>query len=501
MDLEQSRIEFAKIQKKITTINYVMDLLFLDVETAAPPGAATNRASTLEILDGDLYRLKFGMKTAELMAFLLEHEEELNVVEKRSLQVLKRETDRLKSIPEDEYLKYRSLLTKAQGAWHKANEENDYEIIRPYWEKIFASIRNLSEAYDPALQPYDYCLALYEPGSNSQVYDGIFDEVKSEVVPLLQAIKEKPALDDSCLKGDYSVEKQQELSLYIMNLLGVDTERVALYTSEHPFTRRMGTHFDQRITTKYHRKDFTSSLYTVLFGCGYALADMGQDDDVAYTMADGSASIGIMQGQTCFYENIVGRSRQFIELIYPKLKSLFPTSIRESLPGDLYKAINKVNASPIRISSDEITNNLHILVRYELEKALMNKELSFKDLPDAWDEKYREYLGVEAKNYTEGVLQDFPWSDASIGYYPTVVLGNAYSALMLEKMGEGLDVDACMEKGDYASINQWNREHIWKHIGLYDSYKVMEKFAGIPNADGGAYVEYLKKKYSEIYNL
>ena len=501
MDLEKSRIEFAKLQKKITTINYVMDLLFLDVETAAPPGAATNRASTLEVLDGDLYQLKFGESTAELMNFLLENEDQLNQVERRSLQVLKREADRLNSVSKDEYLKFRSLLTKTQGAWHQAQEENDYEILRPYLEKVFAGVRDLATSYSTTSHPYDYCLDLYEPGSTTEVYDGIFDVVRSEVVSLLQSIQEKPQIDASCIKGDYSVEKQEDLSLYIMNLLGVNLERVGLSTSEHPFTRRMGTHFDERITTKYHRKDFTTSLYTVLFGCGYSLAEMGQEDDVAYTLADGSASIGIMQGQTCFYENIIGRSRPFIEQIYNKLKSLFPTSVRDSSPEDLYIAINRVSVGPIRISSDEITNSLHILVRYELEKALMNGDISFKDLPDVWADKYRAYLGVEVKNHSEGVLQDFLWADAAIGYFPTVVIGNTYSALMLEKMSEDIDVESCIRNGDYASINKWNREHIWKQIGLYDSHMVMEKFAGIPSADGQAYVKYLKQKYSEIYNL
>lgn len=501
MDLEKSRQEFAKLQKKIATINYVVDLIFFDAETAAPLSAAANRTSTLEVINDEMYRLKFGPETADLMAFLFEHENELSQVEKRSLKLLAREVERTKSISSEEYIKYQNLLASAKDAWHLANEENDYELFRPHLEKIFEFGRHFASISDSIENPYDYCLDFHEPGSSTKLYDGVFEGVRRDIVPLLREISEKPPIDNSCLMGDYSVKKQEELALYIMNLMGLDMSKVGLATSDHPFTRRMGSHFDQRITTRYSRKDFTFSLYTILFGCGYALAEMGQGDELAYTMADGSAAFGIMEGQTRFYENIIGRSQAFIQYIYPKLKSLFPSSTKDSSAEDMYLAVNKVSAGPIRMGSDEITNNLHVLVRYELEKALMNKELSFKDLPYAWAEKYKEYLGVEVKDHNQGVLQDMHWADAAIGYFPTAVLGNAYSALMLSKMIEELDVEDCLAKGDFASINQWLRQHVWQHIGLYDSHTVMEKFVGISTIDSEAYIKYLKYKYSKLYNL
>ena len=501
MDLEKSRQEFAKLQKQITTLNYAIDLLFFDGETAAPPKSASNRIFTVEILNDELYKLKFGEKTNELMAHLLENESELTLIERRSLEILKRSNDRTNSIPKDEYVKYQSLLSSSRNAWHLANEENDYEILRPYLEQVFERNRDFAVEACPGITPYDYCLNKYEPGSDTKLYDGIFDGIRREIVPLLKQIQEKPPIDDSCLMGDYSVQKQETLALYIMDLMGLDMNNVGLATAEHPFTRRMGSHFDERITTRYSRKDFTFSLYTILFGCGYTLAETGQGDDVAYTLADGSASMGIMEGQTRFYEHLMGRSKVFIEYIYPKLKSLFPTSIKDSTAQDLYLAVNKVSASPIRISSDEVTNNLHILVRYELEKALMNKDLSFADLPDAWAEKYKEYLGVEVKDHNQGVLQDMPWADGGLGYFPTAVLGNAYSASMLAKMIQDLDVEQCVREGNIAAINDWNREHVWKHIGLYDAHTVMEQFVGIPTIDSEAYIKYLKYKYSEIYKL
>lgn len=431
------------------------------------------------------------------MAHLRENQDKLSIVEKRSLQVLTRECDRLKGMSKNEFIKYQSLLSSSKNAWHMAYEEGDYELFSPYLEQVFDRVRDLANSYDPEMEPYDYCLDIHEPGSNVELYDGIFDGVRRDIVPLLKQVMDRPQVDDSCLIGDYSVEKQKTLALYIMNLMGLNMDNIGLGTSEHPFTRRIGSHFDQRITTRYSRRNFTFSLYTILFSCGYALADMGQVDELAYTLADGSASFGIMEGQTRFYENIIGRSKPFIEYIYPKLKSLFPTSIKDSTPEDLYKAVNKVDVAPIRMGSDEITNNLHVLVRYELEKALMNKSLSFSDLPDAWREKYKEYLGVEAKDHTQGVLQDILWADAAIGYFPTAVLGNIYSALMLDKMRSDIDIEGCIRNGDIGTINNWNHEHVWKHLGLYDSQTIMENYVGISSVDFEPYINYLTKKYSE----
>ena len=500
MDLEKSRQEFARLQKRITGLYHAIDLLFLDGETSAPSSATANRISTLEVLNDTLYNLKFGHPTVELVELLTENESELNLVERRSLEVLKKEIYRNKSIPKDKFIKHQSLISAAHDAWHMATEENDYELFRPYLEQIFTSIRGFAKTFNRD-NPYDYCLDYHEAGSTTKLYDGVFDYVRNDVVPLLQQINEKPPIDNSCLIGDYSAPKQETLSKYIMEIMGLDLDHVGLSTSEHPFTKRLGSHLDQRITTRYSRKDFTFSLYTILFGCGYALTEMGQGDELCYTLADGSASFGIMEGQTRFYENIIGRSRPFIKYIFPKLKQLFPTSIKDSSVDNLYLAINKVSASPVRMGSDEITNNLHVLVRYELEKELMNEELSFNDLPDAWAQKYKEYLGVEVKDHNHGVLQDMLWADAAIGYFPTAVLGNAYSALMLEKMHNDLNVEECIIKGDIESINQWNREHIWKHIGLYDAHTLMEKFVGVPEINGEAYIGYLKYKYSEIYKL
>ena len=501
MDFEKSRIEFNKVQRKIAALNHAAALMFLDGETTAPPETAENRIVSLEVLNDELYNTKYGDKTVDLVCFLLENEDKLNEIEKRSLILMKRDMDKKRNVPKDEYIRYESLLTSAQDAWHKANEEHDLDILIPYLEKVFDHIREMAINYSPDMTPYEYCLDKFEPGVGIEVYDREFEVIKNEIVPLLQRISEKPPIDDRCLKGDFSKDNQEKLSLYIMELMGLDMGRVGLATAEHPFSTNMGSHFDERIVTKYSRRDFTFSLYTILYECGHILFEMGQDDAVGYTVIDGAGTMGFLESQTRFYENIIGRSRPFIKLIYPKLRELFRESVRDYTPDDLYRAVNRVTRGPIRIGSDEVTNNLHVLIRYEIEKALMDKSLAFADLTDAWAEKYKKYLDIDIDDPVKGVLQDIHWVDGAIGYFPTAVIGNIYSALMAEKMSKDLDISSCIGSGNISDINNWLREHVWKWAGLNDTDVVISKYLGITDVTSEPYVDYLTKKYTEIYNL
>lgn len=500
MDLQKAREEFSSLQQRIAAINHATSLIFFDGETTAPPDTAQNRIRSLEVLNEEVLKLKFGDETLRLLDILHEHEDELSLLEKRSLEILRRESEKNRLIPTEKYIKYESLLVSAQDAWHKANEDQNYGLFLPYLEEVMNTVIEFAGYCNCSTTPYDYCLDNYEPGINTQVYDGIFDVIKKEIPPLLSKIMEKPQVDDSCLMGDYSQDKQNDLATYIVQLLRLDTGKVGLSTADHPFSTNIGSHLDQRIVTKYNRKDFTQSLYTMLYECGHVLYEMGQPDDVLYTFIDGSASLGIMESQSQFYENNVGRSRGFIENIYPELLALFPGSFDEHTPEDIYLAVNKVNPGPIRMGSDEVTNSLHILIRYEIEKALFDKTLTVWELPDAWAEKYKKYLNVDVKNPVQGVLQDIHWAHGAIGYFPTAVLGSVYRSLIAERMDQEIDLQSCLKKADFDLINLWNKEHVWQKAGIYDTNTVMEEFVGV-KVTPEPYIDYLKKKYSEIYKL
>ena len=500
MNFEEARTEFSNLQNRISAYNHATSLIFFDGETSAPSDTADNRLKSLEILNEVIFKLKYGEETQALLERLNENRDELTEQERCCVDRMEREIAKKKNIPQEEYVKYELLLTEIQDAWRKANEYEDFSIIYPRLKKVFETVKGFAAYSSPGKDPYEFCLNNCEEGLTVAACDEYFGRIREVVPPLLKAIKEKEQVDDSCLKGDFSGEKQEQLSLHVLKLLGINMNRVGLATAEHPFTTSIGSHFDERIVTKYSRKDFTFSLFTVLFECGFVLYEMGQDDSIAYTVLDSSASLGLIESQGRFYENIIGRSRPFIESLYPYLAELFPESVGPYTAEDIYRAVNKVSAGPIRMGSDELTNNIHILIRYEIEKEIFGGTLDVKDLPEAWSVKYKDYLGVDVPSPSKGVLQDIHWCDGAIGYFPLGVLGNIYSAHMKESMSRDLDFDALVRSGNIAEINNWNREHIWLKSGVKSTAEIMNSLAG-GTITSEPYIKYIQEKYSEIYGL
>lgn len=500
MDLENARVAFDALQKKICAFNHATALIYFDGETSAPPDTIDNRTQTLQILNEEIFKLRTGDETMELLGFLDENRNLLSVRERRAVDFMLRDSKKKSSIPAKEYVQYENLLAEAQDAWHRAREEGNFEILSPYLEDVFDTVRRFAAYCGYEDNPYDCCLDNYEEGLDTKTCEELFDAVRSELTPLLHAITEKPQIDDSCIKGDFSAEDQENLAIYLMELIGLNLSRVGLATSEHPFTTFLGSHFDERIATRYSRKDFTTSLYTVLFEGGHVLYDMGQADNLAYTVLDGGVSMGLLESQGRFYENFVGRSRNFINYIFPEIVDLFPETLSNYTSEDLYRAVNKVEPGLIRIDADELTFNIHVMIRYELERAILNRELEVKDLPEAWNKKYKDYLGIDVTDNVNGVLQDIHWPFGAIGYFPAYVLGNAYVAQITNKMREDIDLEECIDEGNFKLINLWNKEHIWKHGGLYKAKEIMEKYVGVEFSPD-AYISYIKDKYTDIYNL
>lgn len=500
MNLDEARIKFADIQKKLSAINHATALIYYDGETAAPSGTADNRTHAMTILNEDIYKLSAGEETVTLLEYLDERKFDLSVRERRTVEHMLKEINRERRIPLDEFVRYQNLLVESQDAWHRAVEADDFEILRPSLEEIFQSKRDFAEYCASGTDPYEYCLEGYEEGLDIATCDELFEAIRKEVTPLLQAILEKPQVDDSIIKGDFPFEPQESLAVYLMELVGLDMNRVGLAAAEHPFTTYLGSHFDSRIATRYSRKDFTSSMYTILHFAGHVHYDMGQDDNLAYTVLDGGTSMGLLESQARFYENVIGRSRSFIEFIFEDLEELFPETFEGRTPDELYRAVNRVEPTLNRIDADEITFNLHNMIRYDLEKAVIHNDLKVRELPEAWKAKYKEYMGLDVPNHAEGILQDIHWPFGAIGYFPVYVLGAAYGALITERMNEEISIEDCIQTGEYGLINLWNRQYIWKHGGMYNSKTIMEKYVGV-NFSAEPYIRYLKNKFTEIYNL
>ena len=294
------------------------------------------------------------------------------------------------------------------------------------------------------------------------------------------------------------IEKQRILSDHLMEVLGVDRAHCGIGETEHPFTTSF-TKYDCRITTHYYEDALASSLYSVVHEAGHGMYDMGPRDEYAYTCLGGGVSMAVHESQSRFFENIIGRSRAFVKVIAPKLRELFP-ELEKAADEDLYRAFNESHPSLIRTEADELTYCQHIMVRYELEKALFDGKITAKDLPGEWNRLYKEYLGVDVPDDTHGVLQDTHWSGGMFGYFPSYALGSAYGAQLLEKMKESFDVFGAVEKGDLAPVRRWLEENIWQHGSLYTPTVLMEKAFG-GKFDARYYVDYLTEKFTEIYGL
>ena len=500
MTLTEARARLDALQKKQSAYYHALGLLSYDGETTAPKGTAANRAQSMGVLSEEVYRLSTGGETVSLLEYLDGEKASLDEREKREVYLLLRDIRKLRKIPMDEYVAHEKLLVEAQDVWHTAKETDDWPLFEPYMEKIVADAGRFAAYCAPEKQPYDYWLNEYEEGLDRAKCDAFFAVLRARIVPLLQRVQAKPQLDRSILCGNFPAEAQRRFSLRLMELIGLDRTHVGLAETEHPFTTSLGSHLDERITTHYHEDDFSSSMYSVIHEGGHALYDTGSDDALAYSELDGGVSMAVHESQSRFYENILGRSRAFCEYIFPELETYFPGVTAGYTAEDLYRAVCRAEPSLIRTEADELTYALHVMVRYELEKRLMDGSLAVRELPQAWNALYREYLGVEVPDDRRGVLQDSHWSGGAIGYFPSYALGSAYGAQFLRKMRESVDVDACVRAGDIAPVNAWLRERVWRHGGLYPPAELFRRAVG-EEFDPTVFTDYLEQKYTELYDL
>jgi len=415
------------------------------------------------------------------------------------VEVLRKQYDQIHRIPAEEYVEYNVLVNDAQSVWEKAKNENDFDSFAPYLEKIVQFNRRFAGYYHPEMAPYDALLNEYEEGLNMQTLDAFFAQLRETIVPLIAKIQKAEQIDDSFLFRHYPVEKQREFSDYLMEVMGLDRNHCGIAETEHPFTINFNNK-DVRITTHYHADALASSMYSVIHEGGHAIYELGGEDRYNYTFLAGGVSMGIHESQSRFYENIVGRSRAFIELIFPKLQKLFPEQLADVTAQMFYKAVNKAQPSLIRTEADDLTYALHIMVRYELEKQLIDGTLAVKDLPAAWKRLYQQYLGITVPDDRNGCLQDSHWSGGSIGYFPSYALGSAYGPQMLHCMERSIgSVEVLISEGRLAEVTAWLKENIHRHASFYKPGALFEQVCG--KFDAKYYTDYLTRKYTELYDL
>lgn len=485
---------------KLNALGHAMGVLSYDAATAAPAESAEGRGKTLAYLSGCSYEIQTGKELMEAVNCLNERKDELNAQDRREIELFLRGNEYTASIPQEEYVAYVELLNKADAVWHKAKQDSDFASFAPILKEIFASNIRFAKYYKPEQAPYDTQLGRYERGLTMEKTDAFFCALKERIVPLLKKVMSKPQVDDSFLWGKhYPTEAQRKFSDDLMDVIRLNRDRCAIGETEHPFTTGFNKK-DVRITTHYYEDNVISSMYSVIHEGGHALYELHSADELEGTILSGGVSMSIHESQSRFMENVIGRSRAFIELIFPKMQERFPTQLKGVTAEQMYLAVNKAEPSLIRTEADELTYALHVLVRYEIEKGIFEGAISVDELPQIWNAKYKEYLGVDVPDDKRGVLQDSHWSGGNVGYFPSYALGSAYAAQMLAKMKQTVDVDAAIRSGDLSPINDWLESHIWRFGCLRDPMELLEQAVGEP-FDPKYFTDYLERKFSEIYGL
>lgn len=497
--LEQAVAALRKLERTQSAYQHTMGVLYLDATTVAPEKSNEGRNRTMEIMSQITYDLLANPDNGEMLAFLEAHAEELDPQIRREMEEVRENYDQIHKIPPEEYVAYSVLQNEAEDAWAKAKVHNDFDAFAPYLEKIVAFNRKFAGYYHPEMEPYDSLLNEYEKGLNTGTLDAFFAELRKTIVPLIANVKKAEPIDDSFLYGHFPVEQQRKLSDYLMEQLGIDRGYCGIAETEHPYTTNFNNR-DVRITTHYYENALAYSMYSVMHEGGHAIYELGCDDCYQDTALSGGVSMSIHESQSRFFENIIGRSEAFCKHIFPKIQELFPEQMQNVDADMFYRGINKAGPSLIRTEADELTYCLHIMIRYELEKQLIGGTLDVKQVPEAWNRMYREYLGIEVPNDTEGCLQDSHWAGGAFGYFPSYALGSAYGPQMLRCMEQELgDIWEEVGQGDLTRVKEWLRTHIHRHAGFYKPGQLFEMACG--KFDARYFTDYLTEKFSKLYNL
>jgi carboxypeptidase Taq len=417
------------------------------------------------------------------------------------LRALQYDYERARKIPTEFVVQMTLVGGKANAAWEEARANDDFPHFRPHLEKVLGLTRQMAEYLGYEHEPYDALLNQFERGMETAVVRQIFASAKEALVPLREAIAERAtAVDDSLVHQPYEVKKQKQFAYYIAEAIGYDFSRGHLGTATHPFASSFSRD-DSRITSRWYPDFLNPSLFGVLHESGHAMYEQGTHPDLARTPLARGASFGFHESQSRMMENMVGRSLPFWRRHFPKLQEIFPQALGGATVEQFYRAINKVQPSFIRVEADELTYNLHIILRFELEQAMLGGDLVAADVPAAWNDKMVELLGVAPPNDADGCLQDIHWSWTGFGYFPTYALGNLYAAQLYEAaQAQNPQISDDMAEGNPASLVAWLRENVHQHGRKYTPEELIHRATGQPLSHA-PFTRYINDKFSAIYGL
>lgn len=493
--MNQSYKRLQERLEKAMALQTSMVLFEWDNETLAPKEAADFTAGVIGSLSSQYLDIITSDETKKLLDQCKE-EEFLTEVQKAVVRETEEEIERLECIPADEYRKFAELTAKATGIWADARAKKRFDLFAPVlreiveYQKRFASYRAKK-----GQRLYDVMLDTYEKGFGMEELDRFFAVVKEGVIPLLKESKKRTAdADDSFLAGNYTRKQQEKAARFLAEYVGFNFNRGVLAVSAHPFTTNLHNR-DVRITTSYQER-IDSSIYSVIHESGHAIYELGIRDDLTQTAVGQGASMGMHESQSRFFENIIGRNRNFWIPIYGTIQEIFGEPLSSVNLDRFLAAVNKTIPGLVRTEADELSYSLHVLVRYEIEKMMIEENIEIESLPEIWNQKYEEYLGVRPENDGEGILQDIHWSQGSFGYFPSYALGNAFGAQFYYQMKKVMDFDGLLKAGNIGVIREYLRENIHQYGKLKTSRQILKDVTG-EDFNPSYYIKYLQERYGE----
>ena len=495
--------------RNLRVLQSVEEVVHWDMETMMPPRAVEMRSQQVALLSVIEHKISTDPEIGNLLKEITTSPDfdKLNHVEKRNVHLINKNYDEQAALPEELVKETARQQAITVNVWKKAKKAKDFSLFKPDLEKLVDLTKKIADILMKVKEtttPYDALLDLYEPKMTADAIDTIFEGLQKGLAKLLPQILDAPKQPDTRqLKKSVQIEKQREISKVLAEALGYDVTSPRaggrIDETEHPFTT--GRYDDVRITTHYYLDDFASSIFSVLHETGHALYDQNLSSDWKYQPVGSYCSYGIHESQSRFMENIIGRSKEFWTDFLPKLKKIATPALDTLELESFIHAINAVKPSKIRVEADEVTYSLHIIVRFQIERALFAGKIEVSELPALWNEKYLEHLGVKIENDSEGVMQDTHWASGYFGYFPSYTLGNIYSGQILAKVQKEIpDWRNQIASGILENVKVWLVNNVHSRGNLYDPAVLIKKVTGA-ELDARPYLRYLEEKYRQLYGF
>ena len=493
--------EFQEYLKKMNQYEHVLTLLYWDMKTCTPKLGQEGHVEALTHFSTEVFAMSTSEQMGEMLTELAKPAEydALTDTWKFIVTRMKRDFDRNKRIPADLYKTYVQTQAETGNIWVDSKEKSDFSLFAPYLQKMIDLTVEMTGYTDPGVEVYDALLNQYEEGMDSATIDGLFEALKKDLIPFVKEILAKQKPENPAFKGYFDPDGQRKVQDLLLDYIGFRRDAGSVGETEHPFTLNFSSR-DVRLTNHYYENDPLSSIFSAVHEGGHAIFEQNVNPEYDNTVAGSCGYMGLHESQSRFYENILGRNKNFWLPIYDKLGELLP-AFQEIPLETFYQEINHVQNSFIRVNADEVTYCFHIILRYEMEKAIFRDHVAVNDLPSLWNQKMQDYLQITPADDARGILQDMHWSDGYFGYFPSYLLGSIYDGMLLDTLQEELgNVDELLKNGKIKDITAWLNQKIHWYGNTRKPKDAIRAVCG-REISAEPLIRYFKEKYSEIYDI